>query len=262
MEGHYATHPSQFMGQPSFFYYNPDPHADNRQHGRFTPHPAHGLPYSHQLQSHDPAAYYTYGERPASASSHMHYHQMPQYHQQPLMTPLASPQPLYQKPTILVQQESPYLYPLETDCYAPSTPPLSCSGSAVSSPPSACEILPTPVHAAFYANESFEGVKQGREEGVYSEILSGGEFTRSSSPPLTPGMCIVVCDVANVSRCTGLGITALSSARLTRKQCLSRCRPPPTSFPPHRALRSPPHPHHFHVQQPQKLNSSSAILEI
>lgn len=33
-----------------------------------------------------------------------------------------------------------------------------------------------------------EGVKKGCEGEVKSEILAGGDWTRSCSPPLTPGM--------------------------------------------------------------------------
>jgi hypothetical protein len=94
------------------------------------------------------------------------------------------------KPTICVQQqqqqESPYLFPLDTDCYAPSTPPLSTSGSAVSSPPSTAEILPTPVNNVFYA-QGLEGVKTGCEDEVFSEILAGDNWTNTASPPMTPG---------------------------------------------------------------------------
>lgn len=104
-----------------------------------------------------------------------------------MLTPVASPQPMYQKPTILVQQDSPYLFPLDTDCYAPSTPPLSSSGSAVSSPPSTCDILPTPISGFPMKSESIEGVKKGCEDEVYGEILSAGEFTCPTSPALTPG---------------------------------------------------------------------------
>jgi hypothetical protein len=114
--------------------------------------------------------------------------QMHQYGSQPLMTPVQSPQPMYQKPTILVQQESPYLFSLDTDCYAPSTPPLSTSGSAVSSPPSSAEILPTPVTNTFYGQPGLEMMKGDRGEEVYSEILAGENWNHTASPPMTPGM--------------------------------------------------------------------------
>lgn len=184
-------HPAQAMGQSPFFYYNPDPSPENRQHGHFSPHP-HGVqnqPYQPQSQE----AYYPSNmmfNRPSSSSSQGPYSARPAYASQALMTPVASPQPMYQKPTILIQQDSPYLHPLDTDFsdmrYAPATPPLSSSGSAISSPPSTCDILPTPVNGAFFHGEGLEGVKQGCEEEVFSEILAGGDWTRSASPPMTP----------------------------------------------------------------------------
>ena len=185
-------HPAQAMGQSPFFYYNPDPSPENRQHGHFSPHP-HGVPnQTYQLQSQE--AYYPSNvmfNRPSSSSSQGSYPSRPAYASQALITPVASPQPMYQKPTILIQQHSPYLPPLDTDFsdmrFAPATPPLSSSESAISSPPSTCDILPTPVNGAFFQGEGLEGVKQGCEGEVFSEILAGGEWTRSASPPMRPG---------------------------------------------------------------------------
>jgi DNA-directed RNA polymerase subunit RPC12/RpoP len=93
---------------------------------------------------------------------------------------------MYQKPTILIQpQDSPFLRPIDTDfSYAPATPPLSSTGS-ISSPPSVYDILPTPVNG-FFPGESIEGVKQGCEEDVFSELLSAGIEWRSATPPMTP----------------------------------------------------------------------------
>lgn len=107
-----------------------------------------------------------------------------------MLTPLASPRPLYRKPTILVQQDSPYLMPIDTDCsdlrFAPATPPLSSSASAISSPPSTCEGLSTPVNGIYGPRDRVDGFKQGfDEEEVFSEILAG-DWTRSGSPPVTP----------------------------------------------------------------------------
>ncbi|KAF2842811.1 hypothetical protein M501DRAFT_984995 [Patellaria atrata CBS 101060] len=184
MEGQYTQHP-QAQGQSAFFYYNPDPSPENRQHGHFTPHP-HGIA-TPLTMPHEPMGYYNHGmvyQRPSSSKS-----QQQGYLNQTMLTPVASPQPMYQKPAILIQQDSPMLYPLDTDCadyhFAPSTPPLSSSGSAISSPPSTCDILPTPVNGIFFPNEGIEGVKQGCEEEVFSEILAG-EWSGSASPPMTP----------------------------------------------------------------------------
>jgi hypothetical protein len=170
-------HPSQAMQSP-FFYYNPDPQGETaRQHGHFTPHPS-GQP-TFQPQS-------IYCQRPTSAQSHMSYPHTAYASQ--MLTPVASPRPIYQKPTILIQpQDSPYLQPIDTDySYVPATPPLSSTGSNISSPPSIYDILPTPVNGLF-PGEGIKGVKQGCEEDVFSEILSAGIEWRSTTPPMTPG---------------------------------------------------------------------------
>ncbi|MBE7180270.1 MAG: hypothetical protein INR71_03515 [Terriglobus roseus] len=188
MEGQYAQHPHQYGGPSPFFYYHPEAQQEARPQGHFAPQPqnvryVHQDQYMHHEQMmplYAPSMQY---QKPHASQQ---YQQMAAYSPQPLMTPVASPQPLIQKPTILVQQESPYLFPLDTDCYTPSTPPLSSSGSAISSPPSTCDILPTPVHS-FSQGECLEGVKQGCEEEVYSEILAGGQFTGPASPAMTPG---------------------------------------------------------------------------
>jgi hypothetical protein len=109
------------------------------------------------------------------------------------LTPIASPQPSQMKPSIIVQQGSPALMPLDTrfigaDMYSfPSTPPLSASGSTISSPPSAHGALPTPIHDTFFTFDKVEGVKEGCETDVHQEILATPEWARSDSPPMTPG---------------------------------------------------------------------------
>lgn len=171
--------PSQAMGQSPFFYYNPDPSPENhRQHGHFTPHPHGEQTFQHGLYA--PTVMI---KRPSSSNSMHAYPQTAYAHH--MLTPVASPQPMYQKPTILIQeQNSPYLHPIDTDfSYAPATPPLSSSGSNISSPPSTCDVLPTPVNGLF---EGIEGVKQGCEGEVFSEILAAGAEWRSASPPMTP----------------------------------------------------------------------------
>ena len=186
----YAPHPAQLMGQQPFFYYNPD---ENRQQSQFMQLP-HGMPNFQPQPTHNgplcpPQMTYS---RPSSSDSHASYHHQQAYGPSRMMTPAASPQPMVQKPTILIQQGSPYLYPLETDSYTPATPPLSATGSAVSSPPSTCDILPTPVTSAFFGNESIEGVKKGCEGQAFAEILAGDEWVRAASPPMTPGQCRII----------------------------------------------------------------------
>lgn len=228
-------HPAQAMGQAPFFYYNPDPTSEKaRQHGHFTPHP------SGQQQPH---MYHPHGlvfQRPSSSSSSPSTPYQGSFSHN--MTPVASPQPMYQKPTILIQPgQSPFLRPLDTSFdmnFSPATPPLSSCGSSISSPPSSCDILPTPV-LPFFPGEAMEGVKQGCEEEVFSEILAAGAEWRSASPPMTPG---------KQSRCIGGRVHVASQhvcgvvehGELTRQQSSSsrpRMDRDLTSFPPHRAPR-------------------------
>ncbi len=191
----YSVHPTQTSGQSPFFYYNPDPSPEHRQHGHFTPHPTVPSPnaqyqrFQQQIPSQEPVMPYSphvLFPRPSSSSSQATFLSKMSYPTQMAVTPVASPRPLYQKSTVLMQ-------PLDTECggmdmcFYPSTPPLSTSGSAISSPPSSCGILPTPTNAIFLGHEGFEGVKEGCEGDVQSEILAGGDWTRSCSPLMTPG---------------------------------------------------------------------------
>ena len=194
----YAVYPQQTLGQAPFFYYNPDPSPDHRQHGHFTPHPNAAqsnsqLPQFQQpVHSQEPIMPFTphvLYSRPSSASSQTPFQPKLSYSAQMAVTPVASPRPLYQKPAISI-------HPLDTECvgsdmcFYPSTPPLSTSGSAISSPPSSCGVLPTPTNSIFFCSESFEGVKEGCESDVRSEILAGGDWHRSCSPLMTPGMLL------------------------------------------------------------------------
>jgi C2H2 transcription facotor len=203
MDSSYA-HP-QVMGQSPFFYYNPDPKPDNRQHGHFSQHPSNiQVPMYHpHVQPMPSTPIYS---RPNSSCSQppMHPH-MYNAGFQPHMTPMASPRPMYQKPTILIQDHSPRLM-IDSDChegdmyYYPSTPPLSASGSVMSSP-SSCDVLQTPMNTMFMGLEGFEGVKQGCQGEVQSENLAGGDWQRCGSPPMTPGMfvpCMLLSSVLRV----------------------------------------------------------------
>lgn len=187
MDGSYPQ--AQAMGQSPFFYYNPDPKPDNRQHGHFSQQPSNvPVPIYHQHVHPMPST--PMYSRPNSSCS------QPPMQQQIYhggfaanMAPMASPRPMYQKPTILIQDHTPRLM-IESDMsesdmyYYPSTPPLSASGSAIGSP-SSCDVLHTPMNTMFYG---FEGVKEGCEGEVQSENLAGGEWARCGSPPMTPGM--------------------------------------------------------------------------
>ncbi|KAI9818067.1 MAG: hypothetical protein M1827_000691 [Pycnora praestabilis] len=197
MDASYVVPPPQLMGQSPFFYYNPDPHPEHRQHGHFSPHPrglssnAHLQQFHHQMHAQEmqvPLPSNMMYTRPSSSSSQPSANFGPPAG----FPPMASPRPIYQKPTILVQHESPHLFSLDTGCagpevyFYPSTPPLSSAGSAISSPPSSCGVLPTPIHRTIFGLDGFEGVKEGCEGDVQSEILAGGDWTRIGSPPMTP----------------------------------------------------------------------------
>lgn len=192
MDSSQTMHP-QAMCQSSFFYYNPEPSAEHRQLGHFTPHPAavqDGIsmhPYQQQtyypdmmLQGQEPMMY---PHLPSSGPQ--------MYMQRKPILAMTSPRPT--KPSFLYQYEGLPLS-VDTECSTPdvyvypSTPPLSASGSTSSSPPSTCGVIPTPVTRGFMGLDNIEGVKEGCEGDVQSEILAGGDWTRCCSPPLTPGM--------------------------------------------------------------------------
>ncbi|KAI9053373.1 hypothetical protein LZ554_002332 [Drepanopeziza brunnea f. sp. 'monogermtubi'] len=167
MDSSYAQ-PTQPMGQSPFFYYNPDPKPDNRQHGHF----------SHQPDN----------------------TQVPVYH--PHMQPLPST-PIYPRlnsgcsqPTMHPQMYSngfPEHAPrmiLESDVhedmyYYPSTPPMSASGSSIGSP-SSCELMPTSMDAVFFGLDGFEGVQSGCHGEMQAENMTSGEWPRRGSAPMTP----------------------------------------------------------------------------
>ena len=99
----------QVQGQSPFFYYNPDPKSDNRQHGHFSQHPNNlQMPvYSvHPQQYVQPLPSTPVYSRPNSACSQPPMH--PQvnnagYHMN--MTPVVSPRPMYQKPAMMMQEQ-------------------------------------------------------------------------------------------------------------------------------------------------------------
>lgn len=190
------------MGQSPFFYYNPEPNADHRQHGHFSPHPntvQDGVPMHHyQQQSYYHDTMVQQGQPP------MMYPFLPSSGPQMLMPQksmiaMASPRPLQQKPAFLYQYEGQQLS-LDTDCSTPdlyvypSTPPLSSAGSTSTSPPSTCGVLPTPLNESCMGLDNIKVVKEGCEGDVQSEILAGGDWTRCCSPPLTPGMFLLYID--------------------------------------------------------------------
>ncbi|KAJ5997234.1 hypothetical protein N7522_008894 [Penicillium canescens] len=181
MDSTYNMAPTSVQGQPSFAYY---PDSTQQRQGHYQSEMYYG-----QMQ---------YGqEQPLySPQPMMNMHQMATTNAfrgaNMNLTPIASPQPSQMKPSIMVQG-SPALMPIDTrfighDLYAfPSTPPLSSSGSSISSPPSAHGALPTPIHDTFFTFDKVEGVKEGCETDVHQEILANPDWARTDSPPMTPG---------------------------------------------------------------------------
>lgn len=219
MDSSHQTHPPQ-----SFFYYNPDFNADHRQHGHFSPHPTavqDDVPFQQQGYQQD----VIHGQsqrmypRRLSSDSPVYLPSKPPHTIQSKFISMASPRPLHQRPSFLGPEEGQHLS-LDTDCGTPpdvyvypSTPPLSVSGSSISSPPSTCSVLPTPVSGPLFALENLEGVKEGCEGDVKSEILAGGDWTRSCSPPLTPGKYFSSCgkDTSRIEWSRGLVVRSLKS---------------------------------------------------
>ncbi|KAL2143034.1 hypothetical protein VTI28DRAFT_432 [Corynascus sepedonium] len=169
---------------PAFFFYNPDTSPEGRQHGHF-------LPQQH-LQQHSalqqmsmlpvvpPLPSTPLYSRPGSSSS-----------QPPLLpkglanapilpstlTPVASPMPIAPKPTIVLDTEL-----CENEGLgSPLTPPLSTSGSTISSPGS-CDMLQTPL------NPMFSGLDGKEACGMDGELESfpNLDWSTCASPPLTP----------------------------------------------------------------------------
>lgn len=185
---------AQPISQQPFFYYNPEQTAENRNHGHFTPHP--------QSMPMGQVDYFSYNagiaySRPQSAGHQLMY-QQPQYISQAMLTPATSPREMQQKPTIMLQQEMPYMH-LDTS-YMPATPTLSANGSFASiDSPINCGLLPTPIDAEYFGPTfAVEGAKKMGEEEMFADVLNGGNWTTSNSPPLTPGMsffasCIATC---------------------------------------------------------------------
>ncbi|KAK3994924.1 putative cutinase [Cladorrhinum sp. PSN332] len=169
---------------PAFFFYSPDPNPEGRQHGRFIPQPHQQqmamLPVVAPLPS---TPIYS---RPGSSSSQHHQMVSKPFTSAPMLpstlTPLASPQPINYRPMIALDTglgEVETLYP-----YSPSTPPLSCSGSAISSPGS-CDMLQTPLNPMFSGLDGLDG-KDVCDEIQLERFPSLESWSSCASPPLTP----------------------------------------------------------------------------
>lgn len=111
-------------------------------------------------------------------STPVYQQQQPQYISHAMLTPAASPRPMDQKPTIMLQQDMMF----DSDCYGPATPTLSATSfNSADSPQSSYPVLHTPANDMHM--NPFEALKSNCEEDMF------GEWTQSGSPPLTPGEC-------------------------------------------------------------------------
>ncbi|KAI0176734.1 cutinase G-box binding protein [Pestalotiopsis sp. NC0098] len=178
---------SQVMIPAPFYYYNPDPNAETRQHGHFSQHPSlQQMPMYPVVPTLPSTPVYS---RPSSSCS-----QPGMQHQQPKMlssipanlTPMASPQMAHSRPTIMLQNCAAKLM-LETDMYDnefyPATPALSTTGSTVGSPGSSNDMLATPLNPMFSGLDGYENVKADVESLPEMDVL---DWSSATSPPMTP----------------------------------------------------------------------------
>ncbi|EQB50522.1 hypothetical protein CGLO_10028 [Colletotrichum gloeosporioides Cg-14] len=179
MDAHMMT--AQALGQAPFLYYRPDQQKPDasRHRGHF----------SQQPNLHQQMAMYPMVptlpstpiySRPTSSCSQPMGPTL--YSNGPAtMTPVASPQPMSNKPAIMLETEI-----CETEhIYYPSTPPLSTSGSAISSPNNTCELLQTPMNPMFSGLDGLDGLESFKETLEVPENLAV-DWSSCGSPPMTP----------------------------------------------------------------------------
>jgi C2H2 transcription facotor len=177
--------------QSSWFVYQPANDPQHRQHGHFMPSPSEQQVYNGHMQYQHGMPYPPpYMHHPVQ---HPMNHPKPVFHGHMAMTPMASPQPRHLKPSMAFKQDTASLRPLDTNVYgmaasySPSTPPLSTSGSTISSPPSSSMPLPTPINGPYFGFQPYEVAKEGRDAEIYAESFANGDWSRANSPPMTPG---------------------------------------------------------------------------
>ena len=184
------------QAQPSWFVYQPANDPQHRQHGHFMPSPHEQQQmYNGHMQYQNGMPY-----QPGYMQHPVQHHQQPLqpkpvFHGNMALTPMASPQPRQLKPAMAFKQEPSPLQPLDTNVYcmgsshSPCTPPLSTAGSTISSPPSSSMPLQTPVNAPYFGFPPYEVVKEEREDH-YAQSFAHADWSRSNSPPMTPGRCL------------------------------------------------------------------------
>src|SRR5690606_23113996 len=107
---------AQAIAQAPCYFFNPESKQDGRQHGSFHPGMQQFMYPTVPMLPSTPAY-----SRPNSACSQPQGQSRPNNTQGAVVTPIASPQSLSQKPTIMVETE------VRDDIYSPCTPPLSTS---------------------------------------------------------------------------------------------------------------------------------------
>lgn len=201
---------AQQMG-PAFFYYNPDPTSDNRQHGHFMPQQAHHAYAQHPMQQQQqqqmqhmqfppvpvlpssPLPSTPVFSRPSSSCSQpsMNHQQQgkPSFTSAPaqVLTPQASPVRMHQqlhRPTIVLDTEK---YEADNGMCYPTTPALSTAGSVMDSP----GMLATPLNPMFSGLEGTAMAHFKEEVDIQPPVeqfpnLQVEWHTTCSSPPMTP----------------------------------------------------------------------------
>ncbi|KAG7131378.1 C2H2 finger domain transcription factor sebA like protein [Verticillium longisporum] len=203
------------MGHSPFFFYTPEARTDNRHHGRFSQqHPQQHmamaqLPVYPMVPTLPSTPMYS---RPNSSCSQVPAPPPTLYSNGPgVMTPVASPQPCHQKPTILLETDG-----MDDNLYFPSTPPLSSAGSSVSSPHT-CDMLQTPMNPMFSGLDGLE-LRLSSDDtwpcrilARSSDLLSCPSLSPSPSPyarSVTSGQDVDFCDPRNLT----VGTAALTAA--------------------------------------------------
>ena len=174
--------------QSPFYYYNPE--SDKVRQQQLQQQQSHFMHMQPQHNDYFSQPYTPTRPQSSHTAPQMVFHQQPQYISQAMLTPVSSPsRDIHQRPTILVQQELPYgMMHMDNEYrFGPATPTLSSTSSVSADSPqnASYPLLPTPGNDMYLA--SFDGLKHGCEEEMFNDVLNGGDWSKSASPPMTPG---------------------------------------------------------------------------
>lgn len=192
---------AQQLQETPFLYWHPISRGDSRQQGQFTQSPRRAASVVPSQASQQPSySVMRAVTHPVPMHSNWAADVLPS-EGTGLSTPTASPRPMVQKPTILINDEltrQPFFRAgdgaWETYTY-PSTPTLSASGSTISSPPSSC-FSASGNDSTLFGDECFEDFKHACDVELKSVSLNvegwGGNKSPSSTPSQYPALCCVV----------------------------------------------------------------------